>query len=413
MTILIIYTSVSTQIVTYTTEYPTEKEYEYLFEEYNQTLQCPCSTVTIPYEEFLEITPVYHQICTSDFVQPWFYKSLFVRNQTETVVDFIASVSTYFQALAMLCEAASLTLIDAIHQFSSTIFVNPQILPSNLFYLQINASVTTFRQLTQADFLRTMSLIDAVLQANQYISSTLRNSILRRDYFPEYEQSDLGPIRISTSSMGAIEDNDDLCFCSLNSTCNIYNSLTILGVTYDMYSELPGIRADCSVVNSVLRSSLTCWYNNSCLQKFQTIIQQAGISNIPHTNPLNPNLLTLFPLNTPTRTIFNQIMLEQWNILISYEKFYKKCRPISCTYTHQRRSDTIYIITTVIGLFGGLNIVFRVISPLIVSLVLRCIRRKSNSLQNSTIIRRRSNLIVLFLLKICCYFFQKLLVFLV
>ena len=31
-------------------------------------LTCPCSNVAIPYHKFIRLTPIFHQVCSSDFV---------------------------------------------------------------------------------------------------------------------------------------------------------------------------------------------------------------------------------------------------------------------------------------------------------------------------------------------------------
>ncbi|CAF3777105.1 unnamed protein product [Rotaria sordida] len=74
ISVLIVYTLLSVQTISQIVESPTQEQYEKLFEQYNQTLQCPCTVVSIPYEEFLQVTPTYHQVCSSDFVQPWWYQ---------------------------------------------------------------------------------------------------------------------------------------------------------------------------------------------------------------------------------------------------------------------------------------------------------------------------------------------------
>jgi hypothetical protein len=42
--------------------------------------------------------------------------------------------------------------------------------------------------------------------------------------------------------------------------------------------------------------------------------------------------------------------------------------PLSCTYTITEQPNLIYIITTIIGLFGGLNVALKVIVPALVKI---------------------------------------------
>lgn len=68
ITILLILTSLSTEIVTVSEPNPSVTTYNHLQASHANTLRCPCSTTTIPYQEFLVLSPSLHQVCTSDFI---------------------------------------------------------------------------------------------------------------------------------------------------------------------------------------------------------------------------------------------------------------------------------------------------------------------------------------------------------
>ncbi|CAF4340414.1 unnamed protein product [Rotaria sp. Silwood2] len=69
--VLIVYTSISVQTIIKTVKPPTSEEYKKIFAQSSQTLQCPCTVALIPFEEVLQVIPHYHQICSSDLIQPW------------------------------------------------------------------------------------------------------------------------------------------------------------------------------------------------------------------------------------------------------------------------------------------------------------------------------------------------------
>lgn len=56
-------------------------------------------------------------------------------------------------------------------------------------------------------------------------------------------------------------------------------------------------------------------------------------------------------------------MVEQWNITSAFESYYQECQPTQCTYVFQTRNDAIYIVTTLVGLVGGLNTVLKFVTP--------------------------------------------------
>ena len=54
-------------------------------------------------------------------------------------------------------------------------------------------------------------------------------------------------------------------------------------------------------------------------------------------------------------------MVERWSPFANYDNFYQRCQPLYCSYTYTEKSSFIYMITTIIGLFGALTIIFRLI----------------------------------------------------
>ena len=74
--ILTVYTSHSTQTITKTISLPSQSHYETLQQQYPNTPKCPCTVISILYNEIIPVISVYHQLCESDFVQPRWYESL-------------------------------------------------------------------------------------------------------------------------------------------------------------------------------------------------------------------------------------------------------------------------------------------------------------------------------------------------
>jgi len=68
-------------------------------------------------------------------------------------------------------------------------------------------------------------------------------------------------------------------------------------------------------------------------------------------------------------------MVETWNEIIQYDEYYDQCAPEQCTYTFTSRKNLLQVITTTVGLFGGLSVGLRVI----VLLFAFCIRRIMHS----------------------------------
>ncbi|CAF1505214.1 unnamed protein product [Adineta steineri] len=68
LTIIIIYIGVQPQMLTKSFNEPNLNVYNRLLREHGDTLQCPCSSISSTYSQFIQIKPVFHQVCSSIFV---------------------------------------------------------------------------------------------------------------------------------------------------------------------------------------------------------------------------------------------------------------------------------------------------------------------------------------------------------
>jgi hypothetical protein len=65
--IIILYSTFTQETQRETIKNPSESQFSYLQQLYSTSLDCPCSTISNTSEVFLNITPLYHQVCSSDF----------------------------------------------------------------------------------------------------------------------------------------------------------------------------------------------------------------------------------------------------------------------------------------------------------------------------------------------------------
>ena len=62
-------------------------------------------------------------------------------------------------------------------------------------------------------------------------------------------------------------------------------------------------------------------------------------------------------------------MIEEWKVVSDYDGYYAACAPPTCTYAISRRADYLYVASTLVGVFGGLSVTFRLLVPLLVRLI--------------------------------------------
>ncbi|CAF1575623.1 unnamed protein product, partial [Adineta steineri] len=157
------------------------------------------------------------------------------------------------------------------------------------------------------------------------------------------------------------------CSCGSSATC-ISQSSIIDVYSNTVYLYVPGIYTGCYVIESLLQSDLRCFYNQSCIDELQPFLALFSQMNV---SALDKSLLVQFMENSTVQELMDELMIETWNSSIMYESYYSECQPSQCSYTVDTKNSAIYIITTLIGVVGGLITVLKLMVPRIVKSVRR------------------------------------------
>ncbi|CAF1660644.1 unnamed protein product, partial [Adineta ricciae] len=167
---------------------------------------------------------------------------------------------------------------------------------------------------------------------------------------------------------------------------NNYNSWYGYGYNHN----LSGWVERCLAHESLLLSTLECLYiNSSCFPFLLSYITKANtdaLSLLTSSSRLRPltydPAVSRFPPNTPISIIVNEMMLETWNAILSYEKFYESCAPLYCSYSQSvRKENFLGVIIVLVSAIGGIIVSLRIITPHLVHFTLRILARtneKSN-----------------------------------
>lgn len=81
---------------------------------------------------------------------------------------------------------------------------------------------------------------------------------------------------------------------------------------------------------------------------------------------LKTNITSRFQPNSTIADIVYALAIEDWNEKIDYELYYNRCNPINCFYTVTKKFNIPTVLTTVIGLVGGLSVILRILIPPII-----------------------------------------------
>jgi hypothetical protein len=187
-------------------------------------------------------------------------------------------------------------------------------------------------------------------QANALFSALQTNYYIYAEY--GYNQAKFGEVRYTN------------CTCATSSTC------TKQSVIYDIDNKIPlwnvpGFYVGCYVIESLLRSSLECFYDPQCIQTIRVYLVSPLSVNV---TPLNASL-SIYSKESTIRQLLDNLMIEKWNATAVFEKYYNECRPTHCTYSFTKRHDLIFIATTLFGIAGGLITVLNFIIPRLIKFI--------------------------------------------
>ncbi|CAF4031279.1 unnamed protein product, partial [Adineta steineri] len=379
LSIVTIYLLASTQVRTKTIQNPSQMIFKNLNEKYMSTLQCPCSSIANSYELFTSLSPTFHPICSSLFLSnDWIVSisDMLISYAAYDPLDFRVAGPVFFNAMNTLCSLSNITIYDAWYEFSQSLLITDLVVTESEFKTRTNATIEQFQENTLNEFKRILSLDD--LHAKTMYNMGYDNLELYTDQLAT---------SITQVDFRWEPAETDTCSCSPNGQCTDVMSFfyyTGLDNTSPYYLNftISDLQVGCYVLPSVLNSSLSCFFNQTCLDMIKNVIKnEVEPDQFVDIQILDINS-TRFPPHTRIQIILDNLMIETWNENISYEKYYEKCAPEQCTYTYTSRNNPVQIITTLIGLFGGLSVALKII----VSLIVRRIRNRMRPHEETNVV---------------------------
>ncbi|CAF3891815.1 unnamed protein product [Rotaria sp. Silwood1] len=137
---------------------------------------------------------------------------------------------------------------------------------------------------------------------------------------------------------------------------------------------LPGLFVGCLPIDGLRMSTLECFFSSNCIN---TILNYLEYYTLPDksesfnfslpavlplvVNPLNESISSRFSSVTPIGEIIDELFIEKWENITSYESYYAACAPTICNYKYSQRRGVLYVITSLLSLYGGLTMSLRFI----------------------------------------------------
>ncbi|UJR19292.1 hypothetical protein I4U23_022421 [Adineta vaga] len=345
LTLLFYNTFIQSTTTTITISNPTQYIYEELLQRKDiSSFQCPCTHVSISYGTFVQVNTTLHEVCSSSFIEHKWIESISANGDWTNLsrIDFYGRGVLYFQSLQSLCYFFQENITNYVSHFLSSTLISAQVLSEIQLMTQINDTIEYIISSSQSDQSFFYGFAKELMNSNQLMTIFSLNWIYSSIKF------DPNLIGLGISLQPISHGN---CSCSISADCTepvIHNGEII-----------PGFVVGCAPINSLFQSSLICLYNQTCLN-------QININQIPIT-PLIAPLNNKYSINRTVSQLVDNVFDKQWSVDTSYAQYFKQCQPASCSYSFNPRKNFLEIIVILLGLYGGLTIALKTLSPYIIA----------------------------------------------
>lgn len=153
--------------MTITVRDPSLDTYRSLQASDGSTLECPCSTMLIPYEGFGSLSSTMHPVCSSDFVRDEWLLAWSKDHFTTPEFDWRLQTSSQFRLIAALCQLATETVADITDRFVQQAFVASSVLSEATFHAELNGTLNEFIQRTITPFRILVEATRLLMQVDQ------------------------------------------------------------------------------------------------------------------------------------------------------------------------------------------------------------------------------------------------------
>jgi hypothetical protein len=270
--------------------------------------------------------------------------------------DYRRFLSAHLEFLTGLCQLSILQVNNSIYQFYSSLFVSTRLLSDTAFHERINASIEQIKSNTPKTFARLLFLIQSINHGNGFVSIYGTNF----EYIAPWLKHET-----YVPTQAIIYDNE--CSCGLYQNCT--SQASFIRTNSSESVPIKGLKIGCTPSESFRASTLECFYDLSCvnlIEEYTNYTNNINSTNFP--TPLSANM-SRFSINTTMAEIINDLFVDNWATTINYSSYFKQCSPLLCSYTYIQKLNSLYTVTLLLGLEGGLTIVLKWICPKIVRIV--------------------------------------------
>ncbi|CAF1470536.1 unnamed protein product, partial [Adineta steineri] len=386
--IVCLFTSLISETKTIIEKNPSLTTYNSLRALHRASLQCPCFNKTIPHQKLVLLSPHYHQICSSGFVDDDWIDMMKSNLYDIIPKDWRFRASPLFQLLSDFCQLANETINDAVKRYLSKLFIASFVMNKDDFNKQLDSSLSQFYRSTVHYFDLMTNALRLLMQTDQLYKGPLRNTMDNSDtnlienvVEDKTNKIQLVKRKFILNEITEINSSTTRCVCATDPYCKVP------AVIYDIDRKpwagyikcsiynVSGWIQGCLAMDSLLLSTLQCLYVDSdCFPLLLSYTGKNGNSGQSSRviHPLIYNPTSRFPPNTTISAMFKEMMVEQWNPSPLYQSFYESCAPIYCTYLRKMRTQSfVGVVIKLISTIGGIMALLRIVTPYLIKFILK------------------------------------------
>ncbi|CAF3734762.1 unnamed protein product [Adineta steineri] len=257
--------------------------FEQLYRDHPDTLSCPCSTITVPLKVLVSNTIIHHPVCESIFVSKEWIEALHFENASRYGTgDFRTTASSQFKILASLCtlsqDIASQNLLD----LDNNEFINNYLLSQEQVEDKVNGTTEFFKNSASSRIFSFLNYLRTTTRADYLISALNTNYLIANNpRIVDESQPFMGMLlsgetKYSDQSSDASTNGESMGCSNTNPTTTVSFSDISHLERYHYHSEwtrpqrnatlVNGFFTACTPLEAILKSTLDCLYNATCLQ---------------------------------------------------------------------------------------------------------------------------------------------------
>ena len=282
--------------------------------------------------------------------------------------DFQNFITVFYEGLQQLCSLAQQNVDKSIALFNGSSMLVKELIPRIQFHAEMNAIFDQFQQKTPIEFARTLNLMRTAIQGNALMAAFSTNWRLVVTKEGQGRNASFRSVPVTYTDMS----ENRSCSCATLKTCSM--SAQMFRLDNAINYTVKGLRLGCYSLETILGSSLECFYSAKCIYEFRQALFIPEESLLFYETLTNGMIelnstTTRFNINDTIEILANEMFIESWTRNVSYERFFNSCAPSYCTHKDYYRFDALELLTTFLSVYVGLSLGTRFLAPLLIKAI--------------------------------------------